>query len=244
VVALASAAALLGTAAPARAAPVCWAGPAVVRGNLWLLGNGYTSQRAARSFAYGRAGDHPFFGHWDGRSVQSAPGVVRGATWLLRRSQTGGPADLSFTYGRVGDVPVVGDWNGDGIDTPGVVRGTTWFLRNRNNGGPADVTFTFDAVGSPTTFAQLGGPTWVAAFDAGAWHVRQSQTSGPADFTVQFGQAGDIPLGGGFFVQNPDCTSPSLGVVTDGNVWRLGDAQRAVQFGFGHAGDTFLSQHD
>jgi hypothetical protein len=225
----------------ASAAPICWAGPAVVRGNLWLLGSGYGTQTASRSFGYGRAGDRPFFGHWDARSALSAPGVVRGRTWLLRRSQSSGVANITFTYGREGDIPIVGDWNGDGIDTPGVVRGTTWYLRNHNSGGVADITFTFNAPGSPTTYGNLGGPPLVATFDAGTWHVRRQYTTGGADFTQQWGQAGDIPLEAGFYLQ--DCTSTYLAVVR-GNVWHIGfPGGNRVAFGYGRAGDIFLTQH-
>jgi hypothetical protein len=223
----------------ASAAPVCWAGPAVVRGNLWLLGSGYYTQSAQRSFSYGRAGDHPFFGRWDVGSVSSAPGMVRGATWLLRRSQSSGAADLTFTYGRVGDIPVVGDWDGDGIDTPGVVRGTTWYLRNKNSGGLADVTFTFDVPGSPTAYPNFGGPSGVATFDAGTWYVRFAHTTGPAERTEQWGQAGDIPIEPGFHVGNPDCISAGLAVVR-GNVWHI---TRSTDFGYGQVGDFFLTQH-
>jgi hypothetical protein len=234
-------------ASPASASAICWAGPAVVRGNLWLLGGAYHSggsQHAARSFSYGRAGDQSFFGRWDLNSASSAPGVVRGATWYLRRSQSSGPADITFTYGRPGDIHVVGDWNGDGIDTPGVVRGNTWYLRNSNTSGPADVTFTFNAPGTPTVYYLLGQPTAMATFNAGTWSVRTEQTNGPADFTVHWGQAGDTPLVGGFYVAAPDCTSPSVAVVR-GNVWHVdGNAPgQETAFGYGRAGDRFVSQH-
>ena len=234
------------TASPASASAICWAGPAVVRGNSWLLGGAYHSggsQVATRSFSYGRAGDQPFFGQWDSRSVSSAPGVVRGATWYLRRTQSSGPANITFTYGRIGDIHVVGDWNGDGIDTPGVVRGNTWYLRNSNTPGPADVTFTFNAAGTPTVYHLLGQPTAVATFNAGTWSVRTEQTTGPADFTARWGQAGDFPLGGGFYVSDPDCTSPSLGYVRS-NGWHIsGDQNAPTTFGYGRPGDRFLSQH-
>jgi hypothetical protein len=220
--------------------PACWTGPAVVRGNRWLLGSGYASQPARRSFTYGLPGDHPFFRHWGARSVSSAPGVVRGGrTWLLRRSQSGGPADITFTYGRTGDIPVVGDWDGDGIDTPGVVRGTTWYLRNHNSSGPAEVTFTFDAPGAPTSFPSFGGPTGVATFDAGTWYVRFQHTTGPPELSKGWGHAGDIPIEPGYHIGNPDCTSPGLAVVR-GNVWHI---TGGTPFGFGRVGDLFLTQH-
>jgi hypothetical protein len=232
-------------ASPASALPTCWIGPAVVRGNLWLLADtGYGPQThvATRSFSYGRAGDQPFFGAWNIHSGSSSPGVVRGATWYLRLSQSSGPADITFTYGRPGDIHVIGDWNGDGIDTPGVVRGNTWYLRNSNTSGPADVTFTFNAPGIPTTWTgPEGGPTAVATFNAGTWSVRKEQTSGPADFTQQFGQAGDIPLVNGDYIPAPDCTSPSLAFVR-ANIWHISDQGGQVTFSYGRVGDRFLAQ--
>jgi hypothetical protein len=234
-------------ASPASAVPGCWVGPAVVRGNAWYVNNfGYrnaTSIVAGQGFSYGRAGDEPFFGHWDAASVQSAPGVVRGATWYLRRTRTSGPANITFTYGRPGDIHVVGDWNGDGIDTPGVVRGNTWYLRNSNTSGPADVTFTFNATGTPTVYYLFGQPTAVATFNAGTWSVRTEQTTGGADFTINYGQAGDTPLGGGLYVAAPDCTSPSVAVVR-GNAWHIdGNGSPDTTFTFGRATDHFLAQH-
>jgi hypothetical protein len=233
-------------ASPASALPTCWIGPAVVRGNLWLLADtGYGPQThvATRSFSYGRAGDQPFFGAWNIHSGSSSPGVVRGATWYLRLSQSSGPADITFTYGRPGDIHVIGDWNGDGIDTPGVVRGNTWYLRNSNTSGPADVTFTFNATGTPTVYYLFGQPTAVATFNAGTWSVRTEQTTGGADFTINYGQAGDTPLGGGLYVAAPDCTSPSVAVVR-GNAWHIdGNGSPDTTFTFGRATDHFLAQH-
>jgi hypothetical protein len=231
-------------AGPAAASAICWVGPAVVRGNVWLLADSFGSRVATRSFSYGRAGDQPFFGSWDAFSVDSAPGVVRGTTWYLRRSQSGGPADITFTYGRVGDIHVVGDWNGDGTVTPGVVRGNTWYLRNSNSSGPADVTFTFNAPGIPTVYDILGQPTSVATFNAGTWSVRTEKTTGPADFTLHFGQAGDLPLGGGYYLPAPDCTSPSLALVR-ANIWHIDAPGHNLDgnFPYGRVGDRFLSQH-
>jgi hypothetical protein len=230
------------TITTAGASAICWAGPAVVRGNLWLLGNQYANQAASRSFSFGRAGDHPFFGHWDAHAVNSAPGVVRGRTWYLRNTQTTGPANLTFVYGQLGDIPLMGDWNGDGTDTPGVVRGHTWDLRTSNSGGPADITFTFNAPGIPVYTPWVGEAPHPTTFDAGTWYQRNTETSGPADSTYSFGRVGDLPVGVGFFVQNPDCVSPSTTVVR-GNSWLINQGANGYSFSFGRPGDTFLSQH-
>jgi hypothetical protein len=96
-------------------------------------------------FNYGRPGDVPVCGDWDGDG-RDGIGVVRGATWFLRNTISGGAANLQFPYGRVGDFPLAGDWNGDGRDTPGVVRDATWLLRNSNSGGAANLQFPYGRV--------------------------------------------------------------------------------------------------
>ncbi len=87
-------------------------------------------------FSFGRAGDVPLVGDWDGDGVDSV-GVRRGKVFFLRSSNTSGPADTTAAFGRVGDTAVVGDWDVDGADTVGVVRGDRLLYRNRNRPGPA-----------------------------------------------------------------------------------------------------------
>jgi hypothetical protein len=92
--------------------------PGVVRddgrdpGNkIWLLRNSNSAGLADLSFVYGRGGDVPIRGDWNGDGKDTA-GVVRFVTagtpaqWLLRNSNTSGAADLNFRYGR-SDRPVV-----------------------------------------------------------------------------------------------------------------------------------------
>ena len=79
-------------------------------------------------FHYGRDGDRPIVGDFNGDGTDTV-GIRRGDRYFLRNSNTGGPADLDFHYGRDGDHPIVGDWDGNGIDGPGVRRGDRYFLR-------------------------------------------------------------------------------------------------------------------
>jgi hypothetical protein len=66
---------------------------------------------------FGRAGDIPVVGDWNGNGVHTV-GVVRGNRWLLRDSNNSGAADYDIAFGQAGDIPVVGDWNGDGRTGP------------------------------------------------------------------------------------------------------------------------------
>ena len=65
---------------------------------------------ADTEFTYGRVGDFPIAGDWDGDELESV-GVVRGNRWFLKNENTGGPGDVSFFYGTATDIPLV--W-GDG----------------------------------------------------------------------------------------------------------------------------------
>lgn len=143
-------------------------------------------------FEYGRAGDIPIVGDWDGDGV-ATPGVVRGNRWLLRNSNAAGSPDVEITFGDPGEIPVVGRWVDDGVDRIGTVAGNTWKLRrpdgsvNSFDFGPGGVPVVGDWTGSGIDL-----PGWFA--DAGTWFLRYSLTSGEADETFEFGSTGDTPL--------------------------------------------------
>jgi hypothetical protein len=143
---------------------------------------------------FGRLGDIPVVGDWNGDGVATI-GVVRGNRWLLRNSNSAGRADIEFVFGADGDVPVVGDWTGDGVDSPGMVRGPRWMLRNSATGGNPEIDITFDGDGVPVTGDWTGDgrhrPGW---FAAGTWSLRNNWTDGGADTTFDFGSSGDTPV--------------------------------------------------
>ena len=143
---------------------------------------------------YGRAGDIPIVGDWNGNGVHTI-GVVRGNRWLLRNSNTSGSATYDFTFGRAGDIPVVGDWNGDGRTGIGVVRGNRWLLRDSPSSGSAQYDFTFgDGNGTPITGDWNGnGRTGVGWFNGGTWQLRSELTSGEPQSTFSFGNPNGIP---------------------------------------------------
>jgi N-acetylmuramoyl-L-alanine amidase len=124
---------------------------------VWRVNNVNAEQlsRSAGVFAgyrFGRAGDLPVVGDWDGDGTQTV-GVVRpskaaGTNRLLLRNSRG-PV-LSFTYGRYGDRVLVGDWDGNGTWTPGVLRGgTRWYLKNSFTGTTAAVGLAKQTPGTP-----------------------------------------------------------------------------------------------
>jgi DNA-binding beta-propeller fold protein YncE len=81
------------------------------------------------TFAFGRPGDIPFPGNFDGDG-EVDPGLFRPSTaeWTIFRTET---ETLSTTgWGTPGDVPVPADYDGDGILDIAVYRPTTgeWFI--------------------------------------------------------------------------------------------------------------------
>jgi hypothetical protein len=75
------------------------------------------------SFYFGKRGDVPFVGDFNGNGKDSL-GLHRPSTGLVyfRNSLTAGKAEKSFVYGNPGDVILAGDWDGDGDDSVAVYR--------------------------------------------------------------------------------------------------------------------------
>lgn len=95
--------------------PVIWVGDGV-----WLL----TDDAGERTINFGRAGDAPILGDWDGDGHDEV-GVVRGNRFYLAGTNVnGGGSVTSFAFGRSSDWHgLVGDWDGNGTDEPALARG-------------------------------------------------------------------------------------------------------------------------
>ena len=169
-------------------------GPSGDRALTWHIRQGEGEGIPDLVFEYGRAGDIPVVGDWDGDGVYT-PGVVRGNRWLLRNSNSAGPPDLDFSFGEPGDIPVAGRWTDSGVTLPGAVRGSTWMIRTTQGGGPPTATFEFGADGVPVVGDWQGAgvdrPGW---FVEGQWHLRNTLTSGSADTTFSFGPPQGVPV--------------------------------------------------
>jgi hypothetical protein len=108
-----------------------------------------TSARVFASYRWGRKGDIPVAGDWDGDGTQTVgvvrPSAARDSNHLLLRNSDN--SVLDFWYGRHGDRLVVGDWDANGTWPPAAVRAGVWSIRNTNSSGPAEETVTFGGAG-------------------------------------------------------------------------------------------------
>jgi hypothetical protein len=168
VAALVVAAALVQPAG-AAAQPAASSKPAIFDDGDWYLRASLSTGVATSTFRYGRPGDLPVMGDWDGDGTDTV-GVVRltGSggtfqwTWFLRNANSGGTATVpAFVFGDVrfvavdqlGTIPVVGDWDGNGTYTPAVLRNRPatdesggfehWLFRNSNSTGGANFEITY-----------------------------------------------------------------------------------------------------
>ncbi len=90
-------------------------------------------------FTFGKPGDEPIVGDWDGDGFDDI-GVHRGNRFYLDTNGNGvwdfvaGGDDL-FHFGKTsGDEAIIGDWSGDGLDKIGVHRGNRFYLDTNGNG--------------------------------------------------------------------------------------------------------------
>lgn len=187
--------------------------PAIFHNGTWYLRNSLTTGPADLTFRFGRQGDIPVMGDWDGNGTDTV-GIVRFTevapstfeyTWHLNNSNSGGTASVPpISYGGVrfvavdqlGSIPVAGDWNGDGVDTIGVVY----------------YDFAVD------------GPV--------RWELRNSNVTGPPDIVMNYGRGRDIPLTGDWDGNGTD----TPGIVRD-TTWMLrnspggGNAEASFPYG-------------
>ena len=154
----------------------------------WRLRNSSGAGEPDNIFSYGKPGDIPIVGDWNGSGVETV-GVIRGNEFRLRNANATGQPDTVFTFGEVGDQFVVGDWNGDGVTSPGYVRDGMWYLRNSNSAGPVDIE-PF-AYGEATDVAIAGdwdgngSDTPGVIRDGTTWLLRNGNWAGWVNVTVE-----------------------------------------------------------
>jgi glucose/arabinose dehydrogenase len=193
------------------------------------------------AITYGRSGDLPVPGNWDG-VAGDGPGTFRDGVWYLRNAFSSGGATGIVRYGRTGDTPVVGNWDGAGGDGIGTFLNGTWYLRNSaTSGGPTGIV----RYGRPGDIPLVGdwdgdGTDGIGTFRAGVFYLRHTATTGPAQLIVRFGVSGDVPVVGDWNGQGGD----DIGVFRRG-VWFIdagrGGGSAEVAIDLGNPGDRAVT---
>jgi hypothetical protein len=209
----------------------------------WRVNNVNAEQlsTAAASFdrlQWGRSGDIPVVGDWDGDGTQTV-GVVRpnqardSNHFLLYNDRDD---ILDFWYGRYGDRLLVGDWDGDGTWTPAAVRAGQWSLRNSNSGGGADQTIQYGRSGDRYLVGDWDGDGdfTPAVQRAGTFWFRNSAGTGPAEFRLRFGRTTDHGFAGDW---NGNGTW-TPGLLRGGTRWLLKDSFTGATAGIGMTKQT------
>ena len=198
----------------------------VFRNGTWYLdynGNGkWDDCSVDRCYvgSFGRTGDLPIAGDWNGDG-KAKVGVFRNGTWYLDYNgngrwdgcqQDGGQDQCLYnSFGQAGDLPAAGDWNGDGKAKVGVFRNGTWYLDYNGNGrwdgcqqdGGQDQCL-YNSFGQAGDLPAAGdwngdGKAKVGVFRNGTWYLDYNG-NGRCDGCsidrcyVGFGMAGDSPV--------------------------------------------------
>ncbi|MDH3755230.1 MAG: hypothetical protein OEU32_15275, partial [Acidimicrobiia bacterium] len=171
--------------------------PDTVAGATFYLSNSLASGPADITTVFGRAGDTPVVGDWDGNGWDDI-GVRRGARFEVRYGTGPGYPSKVFGYGRPGDQLYTGDWDGNGTDTLAVRRGNVFHLRNDTNSGPATTVLGF---GTPTDEVFVGdwngdGRDTFAVRRGNVFFLRNDLLSGPGTTVFGYGRVGDEVLVG------------------------------------------------
>jgi hypothetical protein len=208
---------------------------------LLYLKNSNTTGFADIAINYGRSGDYPVVGDWDGDGDDTI-GVYRNGSFYLRNSNTLGVADMVFPFGQPGDQPIAGDWDGDGDDTIGVYRPSTgqFLLRNSNSAGPEDARFNLGNRGDVGIAGDWNGDgidtTGVFRPSNGVIFLKNANASGFADIALNYGSPGDKPIMGDWNNDGID----TIGIYRNGRFYlrnsnTVGVAE--IVFGLGIPGD-------
>ncbi|MGH2784970.1 MAG: Ig-like domain-containing protein [Actinomycetota bacterium] len=210
--------------------------PGVVRGNFWLLNEGYDPFHE-EDFLYGSSGDTVIVGDWNGDGTFT-PGIVRGNKWFLNNN-TDANADAIFFYGSSTDRPVVGDWDGNGTWTPGVVRGNLWLLNNGTDAN-ADLSFRYGlASDRPVVGDWDGNLEYTPGIIRGnVWHINDG-IDAFADESFAYGRSTDNPVVGDW--DGDGVSSPG---VVRGNQWFLANdiaPHATLIFFFGSSSDIAIA---
>ncbi|HEV2870523.1 MAG TPA: peptidoglycan recognition protein [Actinomycetota bacterium] len=196
---------------------------------VWRVSNANGEQisataRVFTSYRWGRKGDIPVVGDWDGDGTQTLgvvrPSAARNSNHLLLRNSDA--SVLDFWYGRHGDRLVVGDWDGNGTWTPAAVRAGVWSMRNSNSTGAAEETVTFGGAGDNYLAGDWDGDGdfTPGVQRRGTFWLRNTGGSGPSELRVRFGGPDDLGFAGDW---NGNGTW-TPGILRAGTRWYLKDS--------------------
>jgi len=183
---------------------------AIFNAGTWTFdsnGSGALEPGIDATFKFGRSGDIPVTGDWDGTGTTRA-GIYRDGFWYLDVNGNGlwdgQPTDKKFKFGgQPGDIPVTGDWDGTGSARAGVFRNGTWYLDVNGNGlwdgQPTDRKHTFGQAGDIPLAGDWDatGISRIGVFRNGTWLLDLNGNgvlnAPPVDASLTFGTAGDTP---------------------------------------------------
>ncbi len=201
------------------------------------------------AFPYGKAGDVPITGDWNGDGYTDL-GLFRNGKFILdlNGNRVADASDVGFVFGLATDIPVAGDWNGDGKDDIGIFRSGRFILDANGDraSGAGDVAVAYGLSGDlPVAGEWTGtgglGTDSVGIFRRGNWAVdaNDSRSFNAGDIGFTYGLGTDKPIVGDW---NRDGVS-DIGVfrggkfILDANGSRIADAGD-VGFAFGLASDV------
>jgi glucose/arabinose dehydrogenase/PKD repeat protein len=163
----------------------------------WYLRNSNSSGPYQVKIQYGKIGNIPVAGDWNGDGTDT-PGTFKDGYWYLRNTNSTGPYDVKIAYGKPGDTPVVGDWNGDGIDTPGIFKDGYWYLRNTNSTGTYNLKLSYGRTGDTPLAGDWNGDgiDTPGIFKDGYWYLRNANSTGTYEVKIAYGRTGDTPVVG------------------------------------------------
>ncbi len=194
--------------------------PGVVRGNLWILNNGFDSTFDFQ-FSFGSSSDIPVVGDWDDDG-DDTPGVFRPSDnkhWFLNNGFDGVSEDDCY-FGSTGDLAITGDWDGDGGDGIGVYRPSTkhWYLNDGCDvtaeddvafGSTGDIPVVGDWDGSGGTVGDNIGVNRPSSSNPliATW-ILDDDNDGSADLVFDYGYSLDTPFAGDW----DDSSSDTIGI--------------------------------
>ncbi len=165
----------------------------------WYFDN-YLDGVVDTSFRYGKSGDQPVKGNWQGTGRDGIAIFRPSSGYWYFDYNLSGVVDNSFRFGKSGDQPIVGNWSGTGRDGIAIFRPSSgyWYF-DYNLDGVVDNSFRFGKSGDQPVKGnwQGTGRDSIAIFrpSSGYWYFDYN-LDGVVDNSFRFGKSGDQPVKG------------------------------------------------